>query len=82
MSSGHVISRTSIFILSYILEKMGLSWHLDPALAKNCVFLGTIGLIAYVAFEFAASRRVAAQQAALQLFRNQFAHRNRCVAVR
>jgi hypothetical protein len=82
MSSGPVISRMSIFILSYILEKMGLSWPLDPALAKNCVFVATVGFIAYFAFEWGAARRAAARQAALEFFRHQFARPPRRVAAR
>jgi hypothetical protein len=82
MNSGPVISRTSIFILSYLLEKLGLSWRLDPALAKNCVFLGSVGFIAYVAFEWAATRRSAARLAALEFYRNQFAPRPRRAAAR
>jgi hypothetical protein len=58
-----MISRTSIFIISYALENMGLGHKFPPGTAELFIVLGAFGFIAYIATEVVASRR-AAQKAA------------------
>jgi hypothetical protein len=53
-----LISRMSIFILSFFLVHTGVAIHrLPPPFAVNCVLVGTVGFIAYFGLEFAAFQR-------------------------
>jgi hypothetical protein len=58
--SEPMISRMSIFIFSYFLVNAGVSNRLPPAMALTCVLFGTIGFVAYFAFEWSASIRCCA----------------------
>lgn len=56
-SSESLISRTSIVILSYYLVQLGIALRSNPPVALNCVLVGTIGFISYVALQRAAFLR-------------------------
>lgn len=61
--SAPMISNMSTFIFSYFLVHAGVSNRLPPETAVNCVLIGTIGFIAYFAFEWSASLRNTASPA-------------------
>lgn len=52
-----LISNMSVFIFSYFLVNAGVSNRLPPNSAVNCVLIGTVGFIAYFAFEWTAHLR-------------------------
>lgn len=60
-----VLSRTTIFILAFILVQTGLARHANPPLAITCVLAGTAGLLGYVGVKCAAFVRCRQEAVAL-----------------
>lgn len=48
---GPLISRMSIFILSYFLVQTGFAQRLSHPAAANCILVGCVGFIAYASAE-------------------------------
>jgi hypothetical protein len=56
-AQGPLVSRMSIFILSYYLVHIGLTWPVPHAHGANAILVGCVGLIAYVATDLTALLR-------------------------